>query len=128
LAIGPLFGLWRVAFHPGDFDGAAERYAVGAVFCGLIALAWWAFPRTTLLLDRTEDIAVISEQRIGRRYTRAFPLPDVEGVRVLNVGRKGRSLAPHLTVAGERHPITRTGLSSDAAYEVQHRVEDWLTA
>ncbi|MEL7464292.1 MAG: hypothetical protein AAFN79_09515 [Pseudomonadota bacterium] len=128
LALGGGFGLWRAAMHPGDFETDVERYVVGAIFLGLIALAWWAFPRTTLVMDRSEGVAVISEQRIGRRATRAFRIADIDGVRVLNVGRKGRSLVPHLMVGGAKHPITRASLRGERAYEVQRTIEEWLTA
>ncbi|MEM7544547.1 MAG: hypothetical protein AAF367_03345 [Pseudomonadota bacterium] len=128
LAAGALFGLWRVALHPGDFDDAVTRALAGIAFAALLGGAWWAFPRATLLLDRAEAIAVISEQRIGHRLTRAFPLAELEGVRVLNTSRRGRTLSPFLVVSGMRHPILRYGRAGEGAYEVQRVVEEWLTA
>lgn len=125
LTAGAAFGAFRAATATEDFEGLGHRLFVGALFVGLGVLVWWGMPAATLVLDRSDGMAVLAHDRIGRRTVSAFPLTDLRGA--TTESRNGRTRRAVLLTDERRIPIvpsSSTGIGPRVAAEA---IEEWLS-
>jgi len=125
-AMGLACGWTAVFWDPAD--GTWQRWVVAALALCLLWFAWWGFPATRTVFDRSADVVVIETRRLtGTRIT-AHPLDTLDRAQVRSHrGEAGGRITQLVLVIDDTDVPLERGFGPVDRRTYETAINDWLT-